>query len=97
MLNFGWLIRCSSVGTAEEGTDPGSVSVVFTWQERASAIRIEYSMAKWGAIPPLSASNVTVSAEYPISTHTMRHIMDPAGSFWFNQMPFSSDVPKEQE
>jgi hypothetical protein len=53
----------SSVGTAEMGTEPGSVSVVLACDASARPHRMVYTMLKKGGIPSVVAKNVIVSAE----------------------------------
>ncbi len=76
-----------SIGTAHLGTDPGSVKDVLAWHARASMTRTLYIIPSMGAIPSVTVSAVTVTAEYIIRTHTRVAIMDPAWSPEFIQIP----------
>jgi hypothetical protein len=93
MLSLAWLYRCDSVGTALDGTDPGSVRVVLAWEASESAARTPYIIDQYTGMPLVRAKNDMVRAEYKMSTHTMQLIMHPATSVWFSHIPFSSDVP----
>jgi hypothetical protein len=97
MLSFDWLYRWASVGTALEGTDPGSVRVVLTWHASAKAATVLYIMDQCTGIPLVRAKSEMVRAEYKMSTHTMQLMMHPAKSDWLSQIPFSSLVPTLQD
>jgi hypothetical protein len=92
MLSFSWR-RCASVGTAEDGTLPGSDKVVFAWQANAKEQRMSYKMLREGGMPPVLPSSVMVKAEYPNKSQTINAMIVPAGSERLSQIPCSSVVP----
>jgi hypothetical protein len=57
--------RTSSGGTADCGMAPGSVKEVLAWEARESEHKTVYTIAADAGIPPVSASMIIVTAEYP--------------------------------
>lgn len=62
MLNLVACKRCSRVGTAAVGTDPGSVKLVLIWDAKENDAKMLYKSAAQTGMPPVRARKLMVRA-----------------------------------